>query len=236
MHPSASQPYGITRKPSIRDCPHAADASQPAPFVRLAILLSKTCNPLPDPLNLPPRCRTLAACGAEVPCAQSVAGLCVLLDHTAILRFFFELCKRFLLVHMVLCLTLALRVLREANTKPGVPRPRGGVWSTRAWSGEKSVFRRVCINQNRKIVIQFRIAMAKYRATHNCLRCKYIWKARVEGRPRQCPHCRQIRWDEPPRPRGRPRKDNGQGAVPEVAENTEVVAPENLGVEDIFGV
>lgn len=30
-----------------------------------------------------------------------------------------------------------------------------------------------------------------------CLRCEYQWTPRKEGRPKQCPNCKQNRWNVP---------------------------------------
>jgi len=32
-----------------------------------------------------------------------------------------------------------------------------------------------------------------------CLRCGYVWLARIEGRPVQCPACKNLKWDEKPK-------------------------------------
>jgi hypothetical protein len=43
-----------------------------------------------------------------------------------------------------------------------------------------------------------------------CVRCGHTWIPRVAGRPRQCPHCHQPKWDVPPRWEGA-KKKRGKG-------------------------
>lgn len=45
-----------------------------------------------------------------------------------------------------------------------------------------------------------------------CLRCGHRWLRRSLTRPKQCPGCKQIRWDEAPRPVGRPESGKKKAA------------------------
>jgi len=36
-----------------------------------------------------------------------------------------------------------------------------------------------------------------------CLRCGHQWFKRMEKRPKQCPNCKQSRWDSPSKWKGK---------------------------------
>lgn len=41
--------------------------------------------------------------------------------------------------------------------------------------------------------------------TKTCLRCGHEWDSRV-AKPKECPHCKSYKWDQPIRPRRKARR------------------------------